>query len=88
MIETYKTVRKELEQYGHDMVEKKEIILLTKTDVLEPEARAERIAEVKKKLAKQGFLKNIDDSEKDILTVSVYDLEAIKSLSEYLTQHL
>lgn len=88
MIETYKTVRKELEQYGHDMVEKKEIILLTKTDVLEPEARAERIAEVKKKLDKQGFLKNIDDSEKDILTVSVYDLEAIKSLSEYLTQHL
>jgi GTP-binding protein len=88
MIETYKTVRKELEQYGHDMVEKKEIILLTKTDVLEPEERAERIVEVKKKLAKQGFLKNIDDSEKDILTVSVYDLEAIKLLSEYLTQHL
>ena len=45
-VAAWKTVRRELEAYGHDLAERPEILALTKIDALTPEA----IADAKKKL--------------------------------------
>ena len=74
----YKTIRKELEDYHPDMVLKKEVILLTKSDVYTPTALAEKIAEIKKKI--------VEWKNKEVLTVSVYDIDSLKNLSDFLTK--
>ncbi len=74
----YKTIRKELEDYHPDMVLKKEVILLTKSDVYTPTVLAEKIAEIKKKI--------VEWKNKEVLTVSVYDIDSLKNLSDFLTK--
>lgn len=67
---TYETVRKEFEQYGEKLLEKDEIILLTKTDLAKPE-----------QLKKQ--IKSLEKFKRDIIPVSIYDessMEEIKNL--------
>jgi GTPase len=44
----YKTVRGELEAYGHGLAEKPEIVALTKVDALTPQARQEQLARLKR----------------------------------------
>ncbi|MFT5179668.1 MAG: GTP-binding protein [Candidatus Paceibacteria bacterium] len=68
--EVYKTIRKELEGYSDDLKEKREIILITKTDFLSEE-------ELKEKIKAFG---------KEVLTVSVYDDGKLKELSDYLVK--
>jgi GTP-binding protein len=75
IVATYKTVRKELEKFDPEMVNKKEVIILTKTDVTD----AKGIAAAKKKLEKYN---------KDILSVSILDDQAIKKLSEEIIKRL
>lgn len=74
----YKTIRKELEDYHPDMVLKKEVILLTKSDVYTPTVLAEKVAEIKKKIT--------DWKDKEVLIVSVYDIDSLKNLSDFLTK--
>ncbi len=74
----YKTIRKELEEYHPDMVGKKEVILLTKTDVCMPTELAGKVADAKKKIKEW--------KDKDVLTVSVYDIDSLKNLSDFLTK--
>lgn len=76
MIEVYNIIRGELEQYSLELAEKKEIILLTKTDTCTPD-------EVEEK--KAAFAKKLKLDVADIQTISVYDLDATKSLREWLT---
>lgn len=45
----YKTIRGELEQYGHGLEDKTEIVALTKTDALGPELSADQAKTFKKK---------------------------------------
>ncbi len=73
----YKTIRKELEDYHPDMVLKKEVILLTKSDVYTPTVLAEKVAEIKKKI--------VEWKNKEVLIVSVYDIDSLKRLSDFLT---
>ncbi len=74
----YKTIRKELEEYHPDMALKKEVILLTKSDVLSPALLTEKTAEIKS---------NIKEWKgKEVLVVSVYDIDSLKRLSDFLTQ--
>ncbi|HKG76212.1 MAG TPA: GTPase ObgE [Beijerinckiaceae bacterium] len=44
----YKTVRRELEAYGHGLAEKPEIVALTKADALDPTALREQTARLKR----------------------------------------
>ena len=44
----YKTVRGELEAYGHDLVDKPEIVALNKVDALTPEQLKEQLARLKR----------------------------------------
>ncbi|MGC9605539.1 MAG: Obg family GTPase CgtA [Minisyncoccia bacterium] len=73
--EAYKTVRKELEKYGKGLSDKKETVILTKTDLVDEKT----IAKAKKALGKYN---------KDILETTVLDDAAVKKLSDEITAKL
>lgn len=66
-LQDYKTIHKELEEFNPILKHKKEIILLTKSDLVYDED----LKDLKKQLKKLG---------KPILEVSIYDLESIEKL--------
>lgn len=68
-VETYKIVRKELEKFDEKLVEKSEIIILTKTDIVSPDVIKKAVNDFKK-------------IDKDVLTVSVLDDKSLKEISE------
>jgi GTP-binding protein len=74
---TYRTIRNELEKFGNGLDEKEEIIILTKTDLVEPE----KIEEARASLAEVA-------AGRTIWEVSVLDDQAIKELSEKLVKLL
>ena len=75
LIESYKTIRGELEQYGQGLDEKEETIILTKTDVTDKKGVTSAINKLKK-------------YNKDILTITVLDDAMIKKLSDELVKRL
>jgi GTPase len=88
IVAVYKTIRGELESYDPDMVNKKEVIILTKTDVVEPTELDAKIKMITKRFKSEGFLDGLEGSTKDILTVSSFDFDSLKKLGDYLTQHI
>ena len=46
----YKTVRRELEAYGHGLAEKPEIVALSQSDILDADARKKKLASLKRAL--------------------------------------
>jgi GTP-binding protein len=72
-LEAYKIVRKELELYNKDIIDKPEVILLTKTDM---------VSEAEKELK----LKSLRSLGKEVLTVSIIDDKSLAALSDHLTQ--
>ncbi len=75
VVETYKTVRKELEKYGDGLPEKKEVIILTKTDMVNADIL----------VVARNSLKKLNE---DILEVSVLDDVSIKKLGEEVVKRL
>lgn len=73
--EVYDTIKEELRKYDTELAEKPEVIILTKTDLVEREELKNKIREAKTK-------------NKEVLTVNVYDDEAIKKLSENMIHFL
>lgn len=73
--DTYKTIRKELEKFDPELAEKRETIILTKTDVVDNKI----VEKAKKSLSKYN---------KDILSVTVLDDESIKKVSEAILKRL
>jgi GTP-binding protein len=71
VLETYKTVRNELEKYGKGLEEKNEVIILTKTDTVDEKAL---------KKAKTALKK----TKREVLDVSILDDGSVKKLSEKL----
>jgi GTP-binding protein len=71
----YNVIRKELENYSRELAEKKEVIILTKTD----EVDEKRVKEVKKIISKKN---------KDILEVSILDDKSIKNIKDTLIKKL
>ncbi len=71
----YLTVRKELEKYGECLPDKKEVIILTKTDMVD-----EKVIKAARKALKKY--------SKDILEVTVLDDSSIKKLGEELVKRL
>lgn len=72
VVKAYEEIRKELDKYGDGLSEKKELIILTKADLVDSSA----IEKAKKALKKYS---------KDIMAVSVLDDEAVKKVREVLT---
>jgi GTP-binding protein len=54
--QAYKTVRGELEAYGHGLLDKPEIVALSKTDALTPEVLKEQMARLKRAAKKTPML--------------------------------
>ena len=75
VVGVYKTIRKELEQYGQGLEDKEETIILTKTDMTDEKG----VSEAFKKLQKLN---------KDILTVTVLDDDAVKKISDEIVKRL
>jgi GTPase len=69
----YKIVRKELKDFAKELIEKKEILLLTKSDLVSADV-------LKKKIS---ILKKINP---EVLSVSIHDWDSLKSLSEKLME--
>ena len=74
-IAVYKIVRKELGQYDKTLLDKKEIVILTKTDMVN-EANVTNIIKQMKKI------------NANMYTVSMYDDEAIKIVREGLIKEI
>jgi len=75
VVAAYKTIRNELETFSKDLISKKEIIVLTKTDL----ADEKTLAKAKKALSKIN---------KDILEVTVYDDASVKAFGDNLVKML
>ena len=75
MMQTYKNIRKELENFDPELVKKDEVIILTKTDM----ADADR---VKKEI------KNFEKLGKTVLTMSAFDDESVKQIGDELVKIL
>ncbi|KQZ80909.1 GTPase Obg [Mesorhizobium sp. Root157] len=52
----YKTVRRELEAYGHGLAEKPEIVALSQVDILDADARKKKLASLKRAAGKAPVL--------------------------------
>lgn len=74
-VRDYKTIRKELEQYSAELSQKKEIVILTKSDLAKKE-------ELNKKM------KEISSLNTNILVVSIHDFESLEKLRKSLLQNL
>jgi GTP-binding protein len=72
-VAAHAVVRKELGEYNKAIIEKPEIILLTKTDLISPEETSRRIA-------------LLEGLGKTVFPVSVLDDKLIKNLGEYLSK--
>jgi GTPase len=75
VVKAYKVIRKELKDYSEELAEKKEVIILTKTDLID-----------EKKLT--SAVKKMEKLNKNILTATVYDNESMKKLKDDLIKIL
>jgi len=80
-IEAYKTIRKELDQYDPELSLKKEVIVLTKTDLIDDPADIKKVIE---KMKKNILQSNSGQALQAVFAVSLYDDEAIKKLQDVL----
>lgn len=71
MLKDYKTIRNELKKFNPELIDKKEILILTKSDLIDEKT----IQKLKKQMEKIN---------QNLVIVSVYDDKSIKDLSEYL----
>ena len=71
VLKDYKTVRDEFDEYGKDLAEKEEIVLLTKTDLIS-----------EKELEKKA--KQLEKTGKTVKTISIYNEEGIDSFKKFI----
>ncbi len=75
ILEAYKTIRNELEVYSKEMADKREIIVLTKTDLVTPKDVEKAVKKMKK-------------IRPDVFSTSIIDDEAMKAFGDGLVKIL
>ena len=75
LMDTYETVRKEFEKYNPEILKKKEIIVLSKTDLIDEK-------EVAKKVKLMGKLNKI------VVPISIIDDESLKNLRKIFEEQI
>lgn len=75
--EVYTTIRNELGAYDKDLLSKKEIIVLSKTDTVDPALIKEKIAALQKV-----------SGGNEVLTLSLFDDASVKAFGDHLTKSL
>ena len=86
-MDVYKQIRKELGSYDKTLLDKEEVIILTKTDVVEDPVKKQSLhgASSKKiEKIKKEFLK----LKRPVFTLSLYDDDSVKSLTDELVKLL
>jgi len=76
IVATYKTIRKELGEFDKELLEKKEIVVLTKTDIVSDKGKIDKIV---KKMEKNASI---------VTSLSLYDDSSIKELKELLLKEI
>jgi GTP-binding protein len=76
LIKNYETIRKELEKFDPTLLDKKEVIVLTKVDLIDDEEKIKKIKEKFEKIKKPVFV------------LSLYDDEMIKKIMDGLVKLL
>lgn len=76
LFETYKVIRDELSDFDKELLEKEEIIVVTKMDILGTEEAEKKAKAVKEWKGKKVFV------------ISVYDIDNIKKFSDSLVKLL
>ncbi len=71
-VKDYKTIRKELEKYNKELIKKQEILVLTKSDLVDPK----EINKIKTKMKKYC---------KEIIIVSIHDWESLETLKKIIS---
>lgn len=74
VVKIYETVRKELEEYNKEIMEKPEVILVTKSDLVDEKETKKKIKALKKK-------------NDHVYSVSIYDDGSIKQVAEILQEY-
>jgi GTPase involved in cell partitioning and DNA repair len=80
-VKTYKQIRKELESYDKTLLEKDEVIILTKIDVLD-------FSSPTTKKSFEKIKKDFEKFGKPIFTLSLYDDVSVKKLMDGLIKLL
>ena len=75
LVTDYKTIRKELKAYSQDLAEKKEIVILTKTDMVDEKTL-------------QSAVKKLSKLNQNILIVTILDDKSVKELKDKLIKIL
>ena len=75
LFSSYKIIRKELEKFNVDLIEKKEIVILTKTDLVDD-------AKI------QLELKKFEENNLEVRLVSIYDDRSLKDLTDFFVKIL
>lgn len=86
--ETYRVIRNELKSFDPELAEKKEILIVTKSDTL---GAGEAEARVREWLKKDGVVGGpLEGRElgKDVFILSIYDLDTMKAFSDFLVKVL
>jgi len=81
-MKVYKQIRKELEVFDKTLLEKEEVIILTKTDVI---TDLKKIEKVKKEFEKIPASPS-QGGEKPVFTLSLYDDTSVKKLTDELVK--
>ena len=74
-IEDYQIIRKELKSYDPELIDKKEVIVLSKSDLADKDTIKNKIKEFKK-------------VSKNVFAISIYDSESVKNLADSLIKLL
>jgi len=73
----YKIIRKELEAYSPEFLDKKELLLLTKTDIFSKTGLKKKISEMKKLTKKKNSL--------GVLAISIHDWDSLQELKQKIS---
>lgn len=76
LAEAYKTIRKELGQFDRELLDKKELIVLTKIDLIKDEKIIEKI------------IKKIQKINPNTIAVTIYDNNSVKKFKDFLSKFL
>lgn len=84
--DVYKTVRKEIELFDKELLKKKEIIVLTKIDLIEDKIGARSAGLAREELKK--IVKKMQKINPNVIMLTLYDDESVKSLQNFLTKEM
>lgn len=75
VIKTYNLIRNELKEFDLELIDKKELIILTKTDLISADLLSDKVEQIKKLNPK-------------VIAISLYDDKLIKEVQDFLIKEL